>query len=130
LTLVCSFWFGLLAKTFAALFRFVKPIAVKLKGGTMIRKKVPLNTSAEDEAISAGIAADPDTVEFSDEMMVRATKRRPGQRGPQKTATKERISIALDPEILEFYRGTGKGWQTRINEDLTDLIKRAGARTS
>ena len=31
---------------------------------------------------------------------------------------KRQISIRLDPDILDFYRSTGKGWQTRINDIL------------
>ncbi|MCG8561109.1 MAG: BrnA antitoxin family protein [Hyphomicrobiales bacterium] len=39
-------------------------------------------------------------------------------RGPQKEHTKERISIRLDKDVLEYFRKTGRGWQTRINEAL------------
>src|SRR5690349_19738441 len=37
-----------------------------------------------------------------------------GQRGPQKTPTKERITLRLDRDIVESYRAGGPGWQTRI----------------
>jgi uncharacterized protein (DUF4415 family) len=47
-----------------------------------------------------------------------------GQRGPQKTPTKERITLRLDRDIVESYRAGGPGWQTRINDDLAKLQKR------
>lgn len=47
-------------------------------------------------------------------------------RGPQKTPTKEAVSIRLSPEVLNHYRATGKGWQTRIDEALKAAIKKAG----
>ncbi|MGC6484953.1 MAG: BrnA antitoxin family protein [Candidatus Puniceispirillales bacterium] len=31
---------------------------------------------------------------------------------------KERITIRLDKDIVEDYRATGKGWQSRLNADL------------
>jgi uncharacterized protein (DUF4415 family) len=33
------------------------------------------------------------------------------------------ITIRLDPDLLESYRGLGKGWQTRINADLRRACK-------
>ena len=39
-------------------------------------------------------------------------------RGAQKTPTKVPLSIRLSPEVVAHYKGTGPGWQTRIDEDL------------
>jgi uncharacterized protein (DUF4415 family) len=47
-------------------------------------------------------------------------------RGPQKAPTKEAVSIRLSSEVLDHYRATGKGWQTRIDEALKAAIKKAG----
>ena len=49
-----------------------------------------------------------------------------GQRGPQKTPTKERIGLRLDAAVVEHFRSTGPGWQSRINDILADYVKRAG----
>ena len=32
----------------------------------------------------------------------------------------------LDREIVAYYRATGAGWQTRINEELARVIARSG----
>ncbi|MFO1308923.1 MAG: BrnA antitoxin family protein [Burkholderiales bacterium] len=53
-------------------------------------------------------------------------RRRPGERGPQKAPTKIAVSIRLDREIVAYYRATGAGWQTRINEELARAIVRRG----
>ncbi len=45
-----------------------------------------------------------------------------GVRGPQKTPTKERITIRFSEEVLEHFRATGKGWQSRMDEALKDWI--------
>ena len=51
------------------------------------------------------------------------TKRRPGERGPQKAPTKEAVKLRLDPDVLAHYRSAGAGWQTRMNDDLRRAAK-------
>ena len=46
-----------------------------------------------------------------------------GIRGAQKAPTKELISVRLSPDVLEPFRATGDGWQTRMNEALRDWLK-------
>jgi uncharacterized protein (DUF4415 family) len=41
-----------------------------------------------------------------------------GERGPQKTPTKQQVTLRLDRDVLERFRSTGEGWQSRINEAL------------
>jgi uncharacterized protein (DUF4415 family) len=43
-------------------------------------------------------------------------------RGPQKTPTKERISIRLSPDVVQQFRATGDGWQTRVDAALKDWL--------
>ena len=51
------------------------------------------------------------------------TTRRPGQRGPQKAPTKKRTALRIDPEVLAYFRATGSGWQTRINDVLRAYVQ-------
>ena len=37
---------------------------------------------------------------------------------PKSEMPKRAVSLRLDIEIVEWYRSTGAGWQTRINEAL------------
>jgi len=39
-------------------------------------------------------------------------------RGPQKAPTKQMVSMRLDVAVLEKFRATGRGWQSRINATL------------
>ena len=48
-------------------------------------------------------------------------ERRP--RGTQLTPTKERITIRLSPKVVETFRATGTGWQTRMDAALQDWLK-------
>jgi uncharacterized protein (DUF4415 family) len=45
-----------------------------------------------------------------------------GKRGRPKTGSaKELITLRLDPRVLAKYRGSGEGWQSRLNADLMRL---------
>ncbi|MCV0394709.1 MAG: BrnA antitoxin family protein [Rhizobiaceae bacterium] len=55
--------------------------------------------------------------------IVEAFEKMRGQRGPQKTPTKERIGLRLDQEVVEHFRKTGPGWQSRINDVLVRHVK-------
>ncbi len=41
----------------------------------------------------------------------------------QKAPTKERITIRLSPEVVQPFRDTGDGWQTRVDAALKDWLK-------
>lgn len=47
-------------------------------------------------------------------------RRSPGR--PRADVTKEPVSIRLDAPIATHLRGLGKGWQTRVNDALGELI--------
>jgi uncharacterized protein (DUF4415 family) len=44
-------------------------------------------------------------------------------RGAQKAPTKKLVSLRLDQRVIDHFKATGEGWQTRINEVL---LKAAG----
>ena len=44
-------------------------------------------------------------------------------RGTQLTPTKERITIRLSPAVVETFRATGTGWQSRMDGALQDWLK-------
>lgn len=44
-------------------------------------------------------------------------------RGPQKSPTKERITIRLSPDVVQKFKGTGAGWQSRVDAALRDWLK-------
>jgi uncharacterized protein (DUF4415 family) len=44
---------------------------------------------------------------------------------PKGDANKIPVSIRLSPEVLDHFRGTGPGWQTRIDETLKRSVRRA-----
>jgi uncharacterized protein (DUF4415 family) len=65
---------------------------------------------------------DDDLPEITDDMLARADLRigeRVIRRGrPPLESPKQAIKLRLDAEVVEHFRETGPGWQTRINEAL------------
>jgi uncharacterized protein (DUF4415 family) len=43
---------------------------------------------------------------------------------PAGSGKKEAVAIRLDRDVLEAFRDSGPGWQTRINEVLLEWVKR------
>jgi len=39
-------------------------------------------------------------------------------------ARKVQLTLRLDPDIIDFFRATGRGWQTRINAALRAHVER------
>ena len=78
---------------------------------TKTGRKILLNTEAEEAAINAGIAADPDTFEVTEAQMKK-------MRGRPAGSNKTLVHIRLDNDLLERFKATGAGWQTRMNEAL------------
>lgn len=70
---------------------------------------------------------DPNDARATKEYLSKAIIRRPGQRGRQKAPTKKLVSLRLSPEVLDFYKATGPGWQTRIDQVLKKAAEKKKA---
>jgi uncharacterized protein (DUF4415 family) len=45
-----------------------------------------------------------------------------GRGRPKSEAAKKLVSLRLDPDIIERFRATGPGWQSRINAALREYL--------
>lgn len=43
--------------------------------------------------------------------------------GPKAQSTKLALTVRYDAEVIEAFKGTGQGWQTRMNDALKDWLK-------
>ena len=57
-----------------------------------------------------------------------AEKRKRGQRGPQQAPTKQLVSVRYSPEVLQYFKSTGAGWQTRMNDALLEWVSKRSVR--
>lgn len=93
-------------------------------------------TAKEEAEIQEMIASDPDNPELTDEQIANLRPLREvlpdlpasidkeiAKRGrPKADITKTPVTIHLDQDIVDRYKATGKGWQSRMNDDLRKAI--------
>jgi len=106
--------------------------------------RVELPTEQEEAEINAGISANPDTFELTEDNFRRmrpasevlpelfgaelaAEMLKPKGGWPKSESPKIFTGIRLDTDVLEAFRATGKGWQTRINEALNEWLSEHAA---
>ena len=95
--------------------------AMRARGEIMTdRERVDNYSEADIERMAKD---DPANFLRDDEDWDRAIVHRPGTRGPQKAPTKKPIAIRLSPDVVEDFKSTGTGWQSRIDEALRTYLK-------
>jgi uncharacterized protein (DUF4415 family) len=52
----------------------------------------------------------------------KAQLRMPGKRGAQKTPVKVAVTVRFSPEVIDYFKSTGDGWQTRMNDALREYV--------
>jgi uncharacterized protein (DUF4415 family) len=88
----------------------------KLKPGTVVP------APDEDAAITAAAMQDPDAQPYTDEEWETVKPKRARGR-PAQEVTKVPTSIRLDARVVEAFKATGEGWQTRMNNALFEYAK-------
>jgi uncharacterized protein (DUF4415 family) len=88
-------------------------------------------TSDEDKGITEAALADPDAQPLDEEFLARmrpastadaANIKRRLRGRPRAQTPKHLVSLRLDPDIVERFRATGPGWQSRINAVLREHL--------
>lgn len=51
-------------------------------------------------------------------------KKKRGERGVQKHPKKIAVTLRYSPEVVEYFKATGEGWQTRMDNILKEWIKK------
>ena len=83
-------------------------------------KKLIRPTDIEEAQITAAALTDSDNPPLTENELQQFRRTR-GR--PQGSGNKEQVTLRLDVEILEQFRATGNGWQTRINDALRDWLR-------
>ena len=92
------------------------------------RAVVRMPTVEEGKIITAAAKADPDAQPLTPAQLkamvpIRALRGRPPS--PNK---KQLISIRYSPEVLEYFKSTGDGWQARIDRVLKGYVSKKARR--
>jgi uncharacterized protein (DUF4415 family) len=83
--------------------------------------KIP--TVEEDQLITSAAESDPDAFPLTDEQMEKMVPMRV-LRGRQKLGNKKLlISIRYSPEVIDYFRSSGAGWQARMDAVLREYVQ-------
>ncbi len=82
-----------------------------------------IRPTAEEDVYLTEAAMSDDAIPLLTDEEWEAVKPKFKRGRPQAVVTKERITIRLSHDVVEKFRATGEGWQTRIDAALRDWLK-------
>lgn len=92
------------------------------------RSSVVMPTLQEDKAITAAAKADPDAQPLTPKQLKSMVPMRSLRGRPKSDKTKQLVSVRYSPEVLEYFRSTGEGWQSRMDSVLRNYVTRHSRR--
>ena len=93
-------------------------------------KKTPIQipSVAEDREITAAAKSDPDAQPLSATQLAAMVPARALRGRPPLANKKQLVSVRYSPEVIDFFRSTGEGWQARMDGVLKQYIETQGKR--
>lgn len=81
-------------------------------------------TIAENRAIVAAAKSDPDAKPLSPRQLKAMVPFKVLRGRPKSDNAKKLVSVRYSPEILAYFRSTGEGWQSRMDQVLRKYVTR------
>ena len=88
------------------------------------RRTIALPSMAEDRQIRRAANADPDAKPLTRAQLAGMVPIAVVRGRPRSEAPKQLVSIRYSAEVLRYFRGTGAGWQSRMDGVLLQYVAR------
>lgn len=88
------------------------------------RPSVVMPTLQEDKAITTAAKSDPDAQPLTPKQLKSMVPMRALRGRPKSDKTKQLVSVRYSPEVLEYFKSTGEGWQSRMDSVLRSYVTR------
>jgi uncharacterized protein (DUF4415 family) len=88
------------------------------------RPIVAIPTVEEDRAITAAAKADPDAQPLKPSQLQAMIPMQAVRGRPKLANAKLLVSVRYSPEVLEYFKSTGPGWQARMDSILKEYVSR------
>jgi uncharacterized protein (DUF4415 family) len=88
------------------------------------RPAIRMPSVAEDKLITAAAKADPDAQPLTNAQLKAMIPLRELRGRPKSANPKQLVSVRYSPEVLEYFRSTGEGWQSRMDSVLRQYVAR------
>ena len=91
-----------------------------------ISKQSPIvmPTVQEDKAVTAAAKADPDAQPLKPAQLKAMVPLRALRGRPKSESPKQLVSVRYSREVLDYFRSTGEGWQSRMDGVLRQYVSR------
>ena len=81
----------------------------------------------EDKAITAAARSDPDAQPLTPKQLKSMVPLRTLRGRPKSSNKKLLVSVRYSPEVVAYFKSTGEGWQSRMDEALREYVKQRRA---
>jgi uncharacterized protein (DUF4415 family) len=88
------------------------------------RPAIRMPTLKEDAAIRAAAKSDPDAQPLTAAQLKKMVPLRTLRGRPKTLSPKQLVSIRYSAEVLEYFKSTGEGWQSRMDSVLRAYVTR------
>jgi uncharacterized protein (DUF4415 family) len=88
------------------------------------RYAVRMPTVEEDRAIVAAAKTDPDAKPLTQKQLSAMVPMKALRGRPKSARKKVLISVRYSPEVIEYFKSTGEGWQSRMDSVLRRYVAR------
>lgn len=92
------------------------------------RMPIQMPTAEEDRAITAAAKADPDAQPLTAAQLNAMVPMRALRGRPPLPGKKQLVSIRYSPEVMDYFKSTGDGWQARMDSVLKSYVGRKSRR--
>lgn len=80
-------------------------------------------TIKEDLAITTAAKSDPDALPLTEEQLQAMVPIRSFRGRPKSANKKQLVSIRYSPEVLQYFKASGVGWQARMDAALKEYVE-------
>jgi len=87
------------------------------------RPAVAMPTVEEDKAITAAARSDRDAQPLTPKQLKEMVPLRTLRGRPKSDNKKLLISVRYSPEVVAYFKSTGEGWQSRMDEALREYVE-------
>jgi len=89
---------------------------------TTPKRVIAMPTEAENRKIRRAANADPDALPLTDAQLSAMVPLKSVRGRPKSENKKLLVSVRYSPEVLTYFRGTGEGWQGRMDGVLQEYV--------
>jgi len=97
---------------------------------TTPKRVIRMPSVAENAKIVAAAKTDPDAKPLTKAQLKAMVPLKSVRGRPKQASTKLLVSVRYSPEVVEYFRSTGEGWQARMDGVLREYIGKQATRRS